>query len=222
MARKKPEWPEENASTVSKYANRFDHEGALGTLDMIRDELFGDSETMEALARQWGSDNTMTDSGLEIQRSSNELAGYWQGGGYDAYTKHEFAVRGLFGNNETQMNGISDVMLDCVELIYGTYADALRFISSCAHDLVSFSLADLIPGAGTVVKIIQVLNDFVKNVSDLVAAAIEKMGTLMVKKGKLTTFANDFSGLGTDSGGPLAPPGAAGNPDAWNVKPIEA
>lgn len=223
--RNKAEWPGLAASRVFSDAMATSHDAALRTLDTIRDELFGDASKMEDLANIWGRDKTMTASKSEIDTALQNLSGYWQGGGFSAYRSYSADTSAKFSDNERIMNDISGIMSDCIDLVYSTYADAIELISSCANSLEDLSLEDLVPGAGQLLKIWNALNDFVKAWADLYAKSVRKMGQLIKGKVTLHTLANDFHGLtepGSGSGAGDSPqrmPGAAGNPDMWEVTP---
>jgi hypothetical protein len=219
--RNKAEWPSAEANKVLGDAIMVGHDSAVRTVGIIRDELFGNASKMEDLAHAWGRDKTMTSSKDEIDKALRNMSAYWQGGGFTAFRGYSKDISGYMDENEGIMNRISGIMGDCIELVYDTYANALELIAKCAHSLTSLSIADLVPGAGQILKIMDVLNDFVKAWSELFAASVRQMGQLMNKKTTLETLAGDFRGLtapGSDDTAQHLPPGAA-NPDMWEVTP---
>lgn len=223
--RNKAEWPGDAATKVLGDAMMVSHDAAIQTWYLIRDQLFGNANKMEDLANIWGRDKTMTTSKAEIDTALQNLSGYWQGGGFSAYRTYSTDTSAKFSENERIMNDISGIMSDCIDLVYSTYGDAIELISTCAHELAEFGLENLVPVGGQLVKVWNVLNDFVKAWADLYAKSVRKMGQLI--KGKVTLYklANDFHGLtvpgsGSEAGDtPQRMPGAAGNPDMWDVTP---
>jgi hypothetical protein len=215
----KAPWPDKQARTVYKHAMERSHQEALDTLAMIRNELFGDADRAEELATWWGENPAMTNSKAEIEASRENLAAYWQGGGYDSYNTYAINTSGRFATNEGVLNDVAGSMQGCVGIVYDTYKDAIDFISSCAHDLVNAELsiveAAILGPLGLLkaaTEIMGLLNDFVKNVADLVAKAVAKMGELREQGIFLSRQANDFMTV-PDTAAPIE------DPDMWAVKP---
>ncbi|KZB79394.1 hypothetical protein [Amycolatopsis regifaucium] len=214
--RQKAEWPENSAKKVQEAAEEHEHKGALDTLFMIRDLLFGNADRMEELAVWWGQAWYMVDSETAIDDSRNNLAAYWQGGGYDSYNTYAINATKRISRNEGVFNEIAGTMESCIDIVYETYADAIKFISECANqiaDATSNFLEDLINPFGEAGNIIRVLNGFVQAISDLVEDSVRKMGDLRQMGVFLARQANDFSDVKK-----MAEP--AGNADLWAVKPV--
>lgn len=211
----KAAWPAEQAETVRKKAEKEGHNRALETLAMIQHQLFGNADRMEELATGWGETDAITDSKIAVDTSRSNLAGYWEGGGFDSYREFSLTASETMSDNESILNEVSSVLEGCITIVYDTYADAIEFISSCAHDLIeegSSILDSLNPfsGAGAIIRI---LNDFADNVAKLIAAAVRKMGELREDGVFLARQANDYTLLN-------AIPQPAQNDQMWSVKPI--
>ncbi|MFE6614672.1 hypothetical protein [Amycolatopsis sp. NPDC057786] len=214
--RQKAEWPENAANKVQQKAEEHEHKGALDTLFMIRDLLFGNADRMEELAVWWGQAWYMVDSETAIDDSRNNLAAYWQGGGYDSYNTYAINATKRISRNEGVFNEIAGTMESCIDIVYETYGDAIAFISECANQIAEASanfLEDLINPFGEAGNVIRLLNGFVQNVSDLVEASVRKMGDLRQMGVFLARQANDFSDVKEMAE-------AAGNPELWGVKPV--
>ncbi|MEU3623158.1 hypothetical protein BS329_31845 [Amycolatopsis coloradensis] len=214
--REKAEWPENSANKVQEKAEKYKHKGALSTLAMIRDGLFGNADRMEELAVWWGQAPYMVDSENAIDDSRNNLAAYWQGGGYDSYNTYAINATKRISRNEGVFNEIASTMESCIDIVYETYADAIGFISECANQLVEAAtnlIEDWFNPPGEAANMIRVLNGFVQAVSDLIEASVRKMGDLRQMGVFLSRQANDFADVMK-----LAEP--AGNPDLWAVKPV--
>ncbi|WP_181771521.1 hypothetical protein [Amycolatopsis pittospori] len=214
--REKAEWPENAANKVQKEAEKRKHKGALDALFMVRDVLFGNADRMEELAVWWGQAPYMVDSENAIDDSRNNLAAYWQGGGYDSYNTYAINATKRISRNEGVFNEIAGTMESCIDIVYETYGDAIAFISECANqlaDAASNFLEDVINPFGEAGNIIRVLNGFVQAISDLIEASVRKMGDLRQMGVFLARQANDFADVKE-----MAEP--AGNPDLWAVKPV--
>lgn len=218
--RPKAEWPEAQAAQVHTNATAVGHDDALNVWHLIRDQLFGNVDKMEDLAETWGHNKTMTASKANIDDALADLAGYWEGGGFNSYRTYSGNIANLLATNERVMNDISDVMAECIKLVYETYGDAIDLISKCAHALAEFGLEHLFPVAGQVVKVWRTLNDFVRAWNELFAESLRKMGQLTKGGVALKRLAADFEGLTKPgSGEPRDMPGPAGDPDRWDVTP---
>ncbi|MEV6912531.1 hypothetical protein [Amycolatopsis sp. NPDC051071] len=214
--REKAEWPENNANKVQEKAEKYKHKGALETLAMIRDGLFGNADRMEELARWWGAAPYMVDSENAIDESRNNLAAYWQGGGYDSYNTYAINATKRISRNEGVFNEIAGTMESCIDIVYETYADAIGFISECASQLVEATtnfIEDWFNPPAEAANMVRALNGFVQAVSDLIEASVRKMGDLRQMGVFLARQANDFADVKK-----MAEP--AGNPALWAVKPV--
>jgi hypothetical protein len=210
--RPKAEWPSAEANKVLGDAILIGHDKAINTVEIIRDQLFGNADKMEDLATIWGHDKTMTTSRDEIDVALENVDAYWQGGGFEAFSRYSLSTSTKFTTNESKMNDIAEVLGECVKIVYNTYSYAIELIGDCANALHELSPADFIPGAGQALKIWNALNDFVKAWNDLYAKSVREMGNLITGKLKLSQLANDFEDL-------RAPGDGAGDPDRWKVTP---
>lgn len=213
--RRKAEWPEKAARAVQEKAEEYDHGSALDALVMIRDMLLGDVDRMEELAVWWGQAPYPADSAMAIDESRNNLATYWQGDGYDAYTTYAIDAADRISRHKSVFDEIAATCEACVDIIYEAYGNALALISSCADRLAEASadfLEDGINPFNEAANVIRILNRFVRSVSDLIEAATRKMGELRQSGVFLARQAKDFGDFGA-----LAE--LAGNPGSWAVKP---
>jgi hypothetical protein len=215
--RQRAPWPEKNADKVWEQASKRDHQGAMDAWYIVRDQLFGSADLMEGFATWWGQSTFMTNSEDVIDLSRENLVAYWQGGGYDSYAAYAINATKRISRNETVMNEFAGTLEGCINIVYDTYANAIEFMSACAHALVeagATTFEDVVMPWKIVTNVIQVLNEFMKNINDLVAKSVRQMGELREKGVFLARQANDFADVKA-----MAEP--AGNPDLWAVKPIQ-
>jgi hypothetical protein len=219
--RNKAEWPSAESRKVLSDAMMVGHDEAIEVVTKIRDELFGNADKMDTLATKWGQDKTMIKSKDDIDDALERLSGYWQGGGFDSFSRYSLKTSGKIADNESQMNGISDVMANCVGHVYNTYGMAIRLLSTCAHDLNSLGIEHLAPVVGQLAKVLNTLNDFVKAWYDLLADAVDYMGQLMKEKASLGKYASDFVEVKEPGADDPDKDHPSKNPDLWDVKPNE-
>jgi len=213
--RTKAPWPEKNANKVFSEASKKNHKSAMDTWYKVRDSLFGDMDWVESAAEFWGKNSSMKESEEILDSSLENLSAYWQGGAFDAYSRYSMNSAKRIFRNEGVLNEISSVMEGCIDIIYGTYADALEFMADCAHalgDAAQSFIGDLLDPRGEVAAILKALNDFVKAIDDLITKQVRKMGELREKGLFLARQANDFSDVQKMSD-------PVGDPDLWQVKP---
>ncbi|HEV7979137.1 hypothetical protein [Amycolatopsis sp.] len=215
--RQRAPWPEKNADKVWEHASKRDHQGAMDTWYVVRDQLFGSADAMEGFATWWGQSTFMTNTEDVIDLSRENLVAYWQGGGYDSYAAYAMNATKRISRNETVMNEIAGTFEGCIDIVYDTYANAIEFMSACAHDLIeaeATTVEEIVLPWTIITNVIQLLNNFVKNINDLIAKSVRQMGELREKGVFLARQANDFADVKEMAG-------AVGNPDLWQVKPIK-
>lgn len=179
--------------------------GVVRTLDMIKNELFGDAEKAEQLARQWAQCTVMANSREEIQNAKTNLAGLWEGPAYQQFDQYAGSVVLTLNNDHAAVTEVGKTLGDIVQVVYDTYADAIRFVGNCAADLgglggyglLAVSTAavpgvDIVTAGVFLTKLIDTLSGFVKNVDDLVSASVSKVGNYKSSATSLQASANSF------------------------------
>ncbi|TDP97044.1 hypothetical protein [Labedaea rhizosphaerae] len=217
--KQKAPWPTDNAGKVHDAATKHHHQGALDMLKLIRNDLFGDADRCEELAVWWGESYYMTSCRDSVNESRENLIAYWQGGAFDSYSTYAINTTATFDRNEGALNEIAGVMTNCVGIVYDTYKMAIKFIGDCAHDLADAGIGlgeaiifgPLAP-AKAGIEVMKALNNFVHNVNNLIADAVQQMGQYRENGIFLARQANDFAGIR-----PVAEP--VHDPSMWQVKP---
>jgi hypothetical protein len=109
----------------------------------------------------------------------------------------------------------------CVQTVHNTYATAIKFIAQCAGDLINLGIygvlaaipvVDFVTGPMFVMKVIDKLTDFVKNVGGLIGDATTQIGSYKSSAISFATNANNFKQ-------PEQLPDQVGNPGSWRVVP---
>jgi uncharacterized protein YukE len=217
------------------YPEKADHEirtaasfipfdlGVVKTLDMIKTELFGNAEKAEHLSSEWTQCKDMSDSREEIQNAKNNLAGRWEGAAFEQFDQYSGSVVLALNNNHTALGNIGKTVGEFVQIVFDTYAAALKFMGSCAADLGGLTgygglaaATALIPGVDLVSagvflgKLVDTLQSFVKNVNDLVTNAVSQVGQYKTSATSLQASANSFQV-------PSIPGGEVGHTSSWIV-----
>lgn len=195
--------------------------GVIKTLHLIRTQLFGDAEKAQRIAHEWAQCGVMADSREEIQNAKNNLAGLWEGAAFQQFDQYSGSVVVALNTNHSAVAGIGRTVGEFVEIIYDTYAAALKFMGDCAAELGGLmgygglmAATLLVPGVDLVTagvfltKLIDTLSSFVKNVNNLIVDAISKVGTYKTSATSLRASANSFQV-------PSIPGGEVGHTSSW-------
>src|SRR5437016_10054698 len=143
--RHKDPYPEQADQKIRQVASKFsvissDAQQVIQTLDMIKNELLGNSEAAQRLAQDWTDCNVMSDSSKELQDAMHNLAGRWQGAAFQQYSAYSSDVVATLNNNQSTMGNIATALAHCVALVFSTYSSAIKLILNCAADLASLEL----------------------------------------------------------------------------------
>lgn len=220
----KAPYPEHADQEVRKAASFVPWDlGVVRTLDMVKNELFGNAEKAEQLARQWAECTVMADSREDIQNAKTNLAGLWEGPAYQQFDQYTGSVVLTLNNDHATVTEVGKTLGDIVQVVYETYADAIRFVGNCAADLaglggygvlaastVAVPGVDLVTAGVFLTKLIDTLSAFVKNVDELVSASVSKVGTYKSSATSLQASANSFQA-------PSSPGGEVAHSASWVV-----
>jgi hypothetical protein len=216
----KAPYPEDSDKIVRENAQLY-HPEAIGTLDAIRNQLFGNSDKVYDFALAWGTNKVMSNDRTEIQAATNNLAGYWSGRACDQYNTFASAATGVMATNQQQIGYICNTLGDCVALVYDTYASGIKLVGHTAQSIASCALGAVlapVPGVGEaamIVIVIRLLSDFMGNFTDLFAEAETTMGGY-AKEGAY------FVGYASSYAAPAGGTNVLDQTDGWTVKPEDS
>ncbi|GAA0651346.1 hypothetical protein GCM10010174_88870 [Kutzneria viridogrisea] len=179
-------YPQDADNVIRPIARLAFKTEVISLLDLIRDQLFGDADKVAAMAHQWAQNTAISDTRTELQTVKDVLGSYWQGAAYTQFNSYTTNIITTLDANQTVMANFATTLGNCAQVVQATYASAIKFIGQCAGALINLggltaSLfipgVDLITTPVLVVKAMDKLEDFVKNVTTLIADAYNQIGT---------------------------------------------
>lgn len=218
-------YPEQADQQIRVYANAvppyISNAGkqAIRMLDLIKNETFGNADKVELLANEWAQCNVMSDSAREFQDATNNLVGYWEGPASQQYIQYSGSATATMNANQAAMHGVATTLANCVKTVYDTYSLALQYIGNCAGDIVGlggYGVLAAIPGVDIVsipaliIKVVDTLSNFVKNVTSLVSGAVSQIGSYQSGDTSFLASGNSFRA-------PNEPGGELGHTNSWVV-----
>jgi len=222
-----PQYPDPSDEIIRHVAGLVGQRNPLVLLDLIRDKLLGDADKVAELGRQWAACRALPETRTALQTTRDVLGSYWQGPAYTQFGRYTDNLVGDLDANQSLMNGFATTLGDCAKTVMGSYSDAVNLIGQTAADLLSLGVeaglllvpgVDLIAGPDVLLKVIDKLDEFVKNVVALFAKGLDDIATYMASGISFTVNANNFR-----VPEPLGPGTAAGlgNANQWHVAPYD-
>src|SRR5262245_40580460 len=211
---KKPEWPEHAANVIKEVAGIVGHNDAVKAVVKVQDEIYGDIPRIVTLARHWGDKKSssdtkalkMADLATHLSLQSGNLGNYWTGNAYTAYKSYATSIVGILGTDGKVMDQFATSLGICADIVFNTYSKALSTIANVGAGLLGMNVTnvlfgltweipgvDLVTGGVAVAKIIDTLEDFVKQIGDLIAAAIKLCGEAAKAGIDFSTSAGQFT-----------------------------
>jgi uncharacterized protein YukE len=224
-ARSRPPYPEQQDAMIRKVAQQVEFHDVLTVLDTVKNQLLGNAERVEQIAREWGADQTMNSGKQELGAMKDKLAAYWSGPANSAFTSYTDSVVTTLDENRALIGTVATTLGSAVSTVWNTYAAAIAFIGKCFANLVAlgahtalFVATVEVPGLNLLTagewinSVIETLKTFIQDVSDLIQSATETIGAYKENGVALASTAGQFQV-------PQAPPGEAGQPGLWHVNP---
>jgi len=219
-------YPEESDEMIRQVAHLVFDNAAVKALDTIRNELLGNIERAAQVADAWARNETMNNAKLEVNAMRDDLASYWKGPAYNAFSLYAGNVVGVIDKDLALMGTMSTTMGTAVTTVYNTYSSAIALIGKCAISLGSFQIwgmigaaSALIPGVDVITtgaliyKIVDVLEDFAKAANDLISSAVTQIGQYKAQGLAFTNLAAQFQQ-------PEKLPEATNHLGEWQVNPL--
>ncbi|QUQ65291.1 WXG100 family type VII secretion target [Kutzneria sp. CA-103260] len=198
----------------------------LHLLDLIRDRLFGDADKVVEMAHRWAENTVIPQTKVGLQTTKDVLGSYWQGPAYTQFNAYVGNVIGNLDANQAVMTNIATTLGNCAQVVQSTYASAIKLIGQCAGDLLNLGVlgaslfvpgVDLITGPALLLKAMDKLDDFVKNVATLLADAGNQIASYRSSGISFAANANAFKvpePIGDSNSGAVI-----GSANDWHVIP---
>jgi hypothetical protein len=217
-------YPYDSDEAIRKAADRVGFEAAKVTLDKVK-TWCGDAASVARIGGYWGDDTTMNDCKLALNGMRDDLSAYWKGPAYNAFSTYTINAVGVMDKDLATMGTMATTIGTSVTTVFSTYSTAITFVGNTAASLGSAGLwgvigaaTSWIPGVNVVTasavlaKIIDVLKDFVKDVTKLIADGVTQMGQYKAQGLSYVNQATQFQH-------PEPLPGATKQLGGWQVNP---
>lgn len=221
-------YPHDTDKKIRDTAAYVQYDAVAQILDMIRDDLCGNAARAEGLANDWGLNATMNDAKVDLNDMRNNLASYWRGPAFNAFNLYSANAAGVMDKDLAVMGDVSKTLGTAISTVYDTYASAIKFMGNCVASLSSAGIwaviavatipipgVDVLTASAAVNKTIEVLTNFIKDVTALVSDATTQIGKY---KSEGVSFANQ----GTQFQHPEPLPSSAGHTGEWQVNPLRS
>ncbi|WP_329072404.1 hypothetical protein [Amycolatopsis sp. NBC_01480] len=183
----KPAYPEDNDKTIRDWAGLplIGDQNAIDTLNLIKNQLFGDADKVWALGKTWSAYTTLGSEIYTIQEATNNLASDWTGDAKTQFDTFNGNVLTVLGKDQGVMTQMGVALATCAGQVYTTYANAINDMKDCANALVKAAAGaglSWIPVVGEVLDVAVVdelwnaLNSFVTGVETLISQSIAQYG----------------------------------------------
>jgi uncharacterized protein YukE len=219
------QYPDDADELIRHAAGLVLNPNPLVMLDFIRDKLLGDSDKVAELALQWSGNTVIQETRTTFQTTRDVVGSYWQGSAYTQFNSYAGNLISNLDTNQTVMSNFAKTLGDCAQKVMETYGKALTLIVQTADDLFYVGAlagtlllpgVNVITGSALLLKVFDKLNDFVKNVGNLVVETMNAIASYRSSAISFVSNATNFKvpeplGPGTGSG--------IGNANQWHVAP---
>ncbi|QFG21670.1 hypothetical protein [Actinomadura sp. WMMB 499] len=196
-------FPEDDANVIEKFAKLTLQRPAQEALDLVRDMLGNPGHVQRAI-RTWElAIQHMSSSFNAVSRGHSQAVTRWSGGSAENFISYVRDCKTIISDNVNAFQAISKAVNELYSGIMEAYKKAVVFVSECAQNLLNLAGAVTdwkgivgIAGAGAtggaslglvMEHYVQFLEEFVANITDLMASVIDISS-------KYTVALGDFMG----------------------------
>jgi hypothetical protein len=217
-------YPNDTDKVIRDAANKVSMPAAIEILDKIH-SWCGNAEKVAQIGEFWGTRPTMNDCKLALNTMRDDLSAYWKGPAYNAFSSYTINTVGVMDKDMATMGTIASTIGSSVTTVFSTYATALTFMGNTAAGLTSAGVwgiigaatswipaVNLVTWVAAINKAVDLLKDFIKDVTKLIADGTTQMGQYKTQGLSFVTQATQFQH-------PEPLPGASGQVGGWQVNP---
>ena len=219
-------YPSDSDKKIREAAEWVSMDAAIKTLDTIK-TWCGNAAGVARTGEYWGTDPTMADCKLALNSMRDTLSACWKGPAYNAFSTYTINTVGVMDKDLATMGTVASTIGSSVSTVFSTYATAIGFIGNTVASLGSAGVwatigaatswipaVDVLTAVAVINKTIDVLKDFVKDVTKLIADGTTQMGQYKAQGLSFTTQATQFQH-------PEPLPGTTAQVGGWQVNPYK-